>query len=82
MLVLSRKEGERLTIGGNITIVVTKVAGNRVTIGVEAPRDVKIVRSELEIIDCPAELVASSETSAGLKIFADSVKTKKLRHVG
>jgi carbon storage regulator CsrA len=48
MLVLSRKEGERLVIGDNITIVVSKVNGNRVTIGIEAPSDVRIVRGELE----------------------------------
>ena len=48
MLVLSRKVGERLVIGGNITIVVSRVAGNRVTIGIEAPDDVRIVRGELK----------------------------------
>ncbi len=48
MLVLSRKEGERIVIGDNITLVVSKVNGNRVTIGIEAPRDVKIVRGELQ----------------------------------
>jgi len=47
MLVLSRKEGERIQIGDNITLVVSKVSGNRVTIGIEAPRDVKVVRGEL-----------------------------------
>jgi carbon storage regulator len=47
MLVLSRKEGERLVIGDDITIVVSKVNGNRVSIGIEAPRDVRIVREEL-----------------------------------
>jgi carbon storage regulator len=48
MLVLSRKEGEKLVVGENITIVVSKISGNRVTIGIEAPRDVKVVRGELE----------------------------------
>jgi carbon storage regulator len=50
MLVLSRKVGERLVIGDNVTVVVNKVAGNRVTLGVEAPDDVRIIRGELEII--------------------------------
>jgi carbon storage regulator CsrA len=49
MLVLSRKVGERLVIDGNITVVVTKVAGNRVTIGIEAPDIVRIVRGELDV---------------------------------
>lgn len=48
MLVLSRKIGEKLVIGDNITVVVSKIAGNRVTIGIEAPGDVRIVRGELE----------------------------------
>lgn len=47
MLVLSRKEGEKLLIGDNITLVVSKISGNRVTLGVEAPADVKIFRGEL-----------------------------------
>ena len=42
MLVLSRKLGERLVIGDNITVVVNRVAGNRVTLGIEAPSDVRI----------------------------------------
>ena len=47
MLVLSRKEGEKLVIGDNITLVVSKISGNRVTLGIEAPADVKIIRGEL-----------------------------------
>ena len=49
MLVLSRKEGERISIGDNITLIVSKVSGNRVTLGIEAPRDVKVVRGELQL---------------------------------
>lgn len=47
MLVLSRKIGEKLVIGDNITVVVSRVAGNRVTLGIEAPNEVRIVRGEL-----------------------------------
>ena len=50
MLVLSRKAGERIVIGDNIAVVVNRVAGNRVTLGIEAPQRVKIVRGELEAI--------------------------------
>ena len=49
MLVLSRKIGEKLVIGDNITVVVSRVAGNRVTLGIEAPSDVRIVRGELHV---------------------------------
>ena len=50
MLVLSRKVGERIMIGDNIAVVVNRIAGNRVTVGIEAPDDVQIVRGELEAI--------------------------------
>lgn len=47
MLVLSRKIGERLAIGNDVQIVVSKIAGNRVTLGIEAPKSVRILRGEL-----------------------------------
>lgn len=47
MLVLSRKPGERLDIGDDVTIEVRRVAGDRVTLAIEAPKAVKIWRSEL-----------------------------------
>ena len=48
MLVLSRKTDERIRIGNDITIVVTQIKGNRVTLGIEAPDGVHILRGELE----------------------------------
>ena len=48
MLVLSRKEGEQLMIGDNVVLTITRISGNRVAIGIEAPRDVRIVRGELD----------------------------------
>ena len=49
MLVLSRKVGEKLVIGDNVTVTINRISGNRVTVGIEAPGSVKIVRGELEI---------------------------------
>jgi carbon storage regulator len=48
MLVLSRKEGERIMVGDNIAVVINRIAGNRVTIGIEAPESVSILRGELD----------------------------------
>ncbi|MEO8494666.1 MAG: carbon storage regulator [Planctomycetota bacterium] len=50
MLVLSRKVGQRLVIDDSITIVINRIAGNRVQIGIEAPADVHIMRGELDKI--------------------------------
>lgn len=47
MLCLSRKLGQRLIIGNNIAVTVNRIAGGRVVLGVEAPADVKVIRSEL-----------------------------------
>lgn len=47
MLVLTRKQGERIVIGAGITVVVNRVKNGRVTIGIEAPQDMLIQRSEL-----------------------------------
>ncbi|GIW90948.1 MAG: hypothetical protein KatS3mg109_1380 [Pirellulaceae bacterium] len=51
MLVLSRKQGESLIINGDIRVTVTRISGNRVSIGIEAPSDVRIVRAELNRAD-------------------------------
>ena len=48
MLVLSRKAGEEIVIGSDIRVVVNRISGNRVILGVAAPRDVRIIRGELE----------------------------------
>lgn len=46
MLVLRRREGERIKIGDDIEIVIVR-SGKTVEVGIDAPRDVKILRSEL-----------------------------------
>jgi carbon storage regulator len=48
MLVLSRKVGERIHVGDNITLEIRRIAGNRVTLALDAPRNVRILRGELE----------------------------------
>jgi carbon storage regulator len=48
MLVLSRKVGERIHVGDNIVLEIRRIAGNRVTLALDAPREVRILRGELE----------------------------------
>lgn len=47
MLVLSRKVGERIRIGADIVVVVTAMQGDRIKIGIEAPKSVRVRRGEL-----------------------------------
>ena len=47
MLVLTRRPGQAIVIGEGIELVVVRVEGDRVVLGIEAPREVRVVRSEL-----------------------------------
>ena len=48
MLVLTRKADEQILIGDDIKITLVRVRGNSVRIGIEAPREIRVVRGELE----------------------------------
>ena len=56
MLVLSRKVGDKLVIDGNITLEVVKIQGNRISLGIVAPSNVKILRGELTQPQAKAQL--------------------------
>lgn len=58
MLVLSRRPGEALVIGDGIRVVILSVEGERVRVGIEAPREVPVLRAEL------AEAVSEENTRA------------------
>jgi len=47
MLVLSRKAGEGIKIGGKITVTVLEVSGERVRLGIDAPKELTVLRQEL-----------------------------------
>ena len=47
MLVLSRKKGESLIINDNIEIMVVDISGDKIKLGIDAPRDYTILRKEL-----------------------------------
>ena len=48
MLVLSRKEGERIKLGDSIILTVVSVTGDKVRVGIQAPPDILVLRDELE----------------------------------
>ncbi len=47
MLVLTRKVGERIQLGDNITVTLVKINGNVVRLGIDAPSEMAVVRQEL-----------------------------------
>jgi carbon storage regulator len=62
MLVISRKAGESLILSDDIKITVISVSSDKVSIGIEAPKDVKIVRQELlETIQANQDSVEETE---------------------
>ena len=48
MLVLSRRESQRIKLGDSIVVTVVRVAGDSVRLGIEAPSEMVILREELE----------------------------------
>jgi carbon storage regulator len=57
MLVLSRRERQRIRLGDSIVVTVIRVAGDRVRLGIEAPSNVLVLRDELDELT-PEELKA------------------------
>lgn len=51
MLVLSRKQAERIRLGESIVVTVVRVSGDKVRLGIEAPPDVLVLRDELQASD-------------------------------
>lgn len=72
MLVLTRRVGEQLVIAGNIRVTVVSIHGERVRIGITAPRSVNVAREEIltrqaaqgATLDVPAEAPVASPVLA------------------
>ena len=81
MLVLSRKIGEKIQIGNDITVTITRIAGNRVTLGVDAPRRLRIIRSELKPIGEMEEptLPAARQAMLTVEVLPQGVEMSSMR---
>ncbi|HEY4307838.1 MAG TPA: carbon storage regulator [Pirellulales bacterium] len=64
MLVLSRRENERIKLGDSIVVTVVRVSRDKVRLGIEAPADMLVLREELETA-ANAALKASDEKIEG-----------------
>ena len=78
MLVLSRKIDEQIQIGPNITITLVQIRGGSVRIGIEAPRDVRVLRSELPPL--PEESL-QNEAPASERVPAIAQRPRAVRPV-
>jgi len=79
MLVLTRKLGEKIAIGNNITIVISEISGTHVKIGIDAPRQIAIYREEVlsrTILENKAAAsVNRMQLKAVLKMQTQRIKT-------
>jgi carbon storage regulator len=76
MLVLTRKANESIQLGDNIHITVVSIDGDRVRIGIDAPRELKIYRKELlqEVTDINKEAASASLGALNLEFERKSQK--------
>lgn len=73
MLVLTRKVDESITIGNDITISVLEVKGSQVKIGIKAPKDIPVNRTEI-YESIMMENVKASQSPKDLELLQDSMK--------
>ena len=77
MLVLTRKADQSIEIDGRITVHVVRLKGNCVRLGIQAPEDVLIVRSELNEWTPPDDVLGSA-ASGCFSEQLDSVATDRI----
>lgn len=76
MLILTRKKDESIIINGNIEIQIISIEEGKVKIGIEAPKEIEIFRSEVfEKIQIANQEAAQNTT--GIKILSDKMKAFK-----
>lgn len=74
MLVLSRKKGEKLLIGDEVEITFLGIEGDRVKLGIKAPKGIKILRAEL-LDEIKNENVRALDFS--IKVFEELERNKR-----
>ena len=77
MLVLTRKREDKIKIGDNIIVTVLEVDGGNVKIGIDAPRDIQILRMEVVEQIQKENIKSASKTLSDIKAAADLIKQKQ-----
>ena len=77
MLVLTRKIGEGIVIGDDITVTVIETKGGNVRVGIDAPRTKKIYRQEVYERISKANIESAHWEATDLDNIVESIKTRK-----
>jgi carbon storage regulator len=64
MLVLTRKCDEKIRIGDNVTVTVFRIKGKAVTLGIDAPVNIKVIRGELAFDPEPKSFIGSGTNAS------------------
>jgi carbon storage regulator len=75
MLVLKRKEGQSIDVGDNVRIVLREIRGGHAKIGIVAPKDVRVKRTEIEE-SVARENIKAVESSSDIKTRLSEIVQK------
>ena len=78
MLVLTRNEGESIMIAGDIRVTILRTNGRTIRLGIEAPEDVRIRRSELDIRRDDSQSHAPSPMQPREIVISDAQQSARL----
>lgn len=73
MLVMRRKRGEAIHIGDNVEVRILSITGAKVKIGIVAPREVRVVARELELV-CEANRAAATSLPDTVVAVAEALR--------
>ncbi len=78
MLVLTRKVDESITVGANITVTVLEIRGGQVRLGIEAPKEMPVHRTEVfrNIVN---QNIEAAKTPQDLSLFLGEVQSRRER---
>ncbi len=76
MLILTRKLGERITIGDEIVVTILEIHGKQVKLGIEAPREMAVHREEVFLKIQEANIKAASPDPSALGKLTETFKNK------
>ncbi len=82
MLVLTRKTEEKIYVGNDIVITIVQVKGDRVRLGIEAPKHVRVLREEVAHAIQREEQQQTAELRMPIDLHADAANTRGQASVG